>query len=240
MGYNISGIAVANNLHNNLKAIEKEIGFNLDFVEEVNFETASSNWKEDGVCDIYFGKEGTLIFLSHELSVEAYTIMDLPTLTFALSEGAMTFCFQYCEKGELLRSKGEAEGKEMRLEGKPLDLEYASSDTLWLIWTLIEQTFGQGFSEIDLNAKALRYKLKKKPIDNGLESDSLQTKVDPWKREFMIVMLFIKSTAWIIAVGMVLTLLSIFKIYDNYGFVLILFGVVGRRIAMRYLKKRLK
>ena len=111
MGFNISGIATAINLQSNLGLIEKEIGFKLTFEKEIDFETASSNWKEEGICDIYYTENATLIFINFEYTTNAYSFQNQPTLTFALSETSMAFCFYYCENGEIIREKSEVEEK---------------------------------------------------------------------------------------------------------------------------------
>lgn len=161
MGFNIAGIAAGKNLENNIAEIEQSIGYKLELIEKIDFETASRNWKDNEFCDIYFGKNGTLIFLSHELSIEPYSIMDLPTLTYAMSETAMTFCFHYYNKGEFVRSLMEAEGNELRSDGTPLEFESSPVDCSSLIWELIDKTIDGKYFAIDLEEPSYRYRLKK-------------------------------------------------------------------------------
>ncbi|MGQ1946043.1 hypothetical protein ACT3CD_02930 [Geofilum sp. OHC36d9] len=239
MGFNISGIAVAKNLQNDIEKIEKEIGFQLEFVEEINFETASSNWKEEGICDIYFGERGTIIFLNHELSIEEYSIMDLPTLTFAMSDVASTYMFHYYENGIFKRSKAESEGKEMRVEGESLDIEFTPIDMDGIIWHLIDETLGQKFMEIDLADKAFRYRLIKS-ADKLRKTENKENSIDlkPIGNRLKIPLLIFKYSKWIIIIGMIFTILSLTKIFDNrFGFLVIIFGVIMRRGSTWYMNK---
>src|SRR5690554_6754944 len=94
--------------------------------------------------------------------MEAYSLLNQTTLTYAISETSMTFCFHYCENGKFRRSKAEAEGKELRGEGERLDIEYTPTEISEIIWELIDKTIGERFMDIDLGAKAYRYRLLKK------------------------------------------------------------------------------
>jgi hypothetical protein len=232
MGYNISGIAVNKNLKTKIDSIENEIGYKLDFLAEVSFETASANWKEEGICDIYFGNNGTLIFLSHELSMESYSIIGLPTITFAISETSMAFCFHYCENGLIKRSRAEVEGQELPSEGEKLDIESSSVDTSEIIWQLIDKTIGQSFSSIDLSEKAYRYRLVKK--ENFVPPNNLEKKARIYK------MIYTASIA-LIVLGLILSILTLTKIYDNrVGLLVIIFGVIIRRLTRWHLKRNLR
>lgn len=241
MGYNISGIAVNKNLKTEIDSIENEIGYRLEFLAEVNFETASANWKEEGICDIYFGKYGTLIFLSHELSVESYSIMGLPTVTFAISETSMAFCFHYCENGKIKRSRAEIEGKELPHEGEKLDIESSTVETSEIIWQLIEKTIGQSFWSIDLSEKALRYRLVKKEnivrhnnSEKNAESKLIEKKAKIYK-------IIDSVSIALIVLGLILSILTLTKIYDNsVGLLVIIFGVIIRRLNRWHLKRNLR
>jgi hypothetical protein len=239
MGFNISGIAVAKNLQSDIAKIEEEIGFKLEFIEEINFETASSNWEEDGICDIHFGQNGTLIFLSHELSMDSYSIMNLPTLTYAISETSMAFCFHYCENGKIRRSRAEAEGEELPGEGEILDIEYTPIDISEIIWGLIAKTIGRGFMEIDLADKAYRYRLLRgENIPTENRNNSIDSK--PIGNRLKIPLLIFKYSKWVIIAGLIFTILSLTKIYDNrFGFLVIIFGVIMRRGSTWYMNNRM-
>lgn len=244
MGFNISGIAVAKNLHNEIKAIENEIGFGLELIEEITFESASSNWKEDGICDIYFGSNGTLIFLCHELSMTSYSILDLPTLTYAISETSMAFCFHYCENGKIRRSRAEAERKELQGEGERLDIEYTPIEISETIWQLIDKTIDQDFNQIDFSEKCYRYRLKRMEqslLNNDLKDKQSPNNIDFDDKRFKVALRLFKNSRWIILVGIVLTVLTLTKVYENhFGFLTILFGVILRSLSSKYMRTKMK
>ena len=85
MGFNISGLAINKNYENDFDSLQKELGWNLKKETEIDFETASSNWKDDGICDVYFSENGTLLFNSMEMCTESFPLKNDNSLTFALS-----------------------------------------------------------------------------------------------------------------------------------------------------------
>ena len=64
MGFNLSGLAINQNYKDSFDQLQKGLGWTLKKESDINFETASSNWKEDGICDVYFSENGTLLFIS--------------------------------------------------------------------------------------------------------------------------------------------------------------------------------
>ena len=134
-----------------------ELGWNLKKQEEINFETASSNWKDDGICDVYFSENGTLLFISMDMCAQSWGIKNANTLTFALSETAMAFNISYCENGIEKRAIMEVEGNRMQDEGEQLKIEEKSEDASEIIWNQIEVVLGKRFWDIEMDEKAERY-----------------------------------------------------------------------------------
>ncbi len=157
MGFNISGLAINKNYESEFEQLQKELGWNLKKQSEINFETASSNWTEDGICDVYFSEKGTLLFISMDMCTESFELKEDNTLTFALSENSMAFNLNYCEKGIEKRSIMEVNGERMQNEGKKLDVEDKSEDTSEIIWNQIEVVIGKRFWDIEPDEKAIRY-----------------------------------------------------------------------------------
>ena len=62
MGHNISGIAINKNFENNTEELSRLLGVELQIENEIIFEDACENWKEEGYFDVYFSKNGTLVF----------------------------------------------------------------------------------------------------------------------------------------------------------------------------------
>lgn len=162
MGFNISGLVISKNYQNNFEQLQEELGWNLVKEDEINFETASSNWKDNDVCDVYFSDKGTLLFIGMDRCVESWALKDANTLTFALSETSMAFNLNYCENGVLKRSIMEVEDNRITEEGDKLDVEAKSTDTSEIIWNQIDVVLGKEFGAIDLNEKAIRYRFVEK------------------------------------------------------------------------------
>jgi hypothetical protein len=157
MGFNVSGLVINKNYENNFDELQNELGWTLKKEGEISFETASSNWKDDGICDVYFTETGTLMFISMDMCVESWGLKNANTLTFALSETSMAFNLNYCENGVLKRSIMEVEDNRMAEEGERLEVEDKSEDTSEVIWNQIEVVLGKSFWSIEPNENAVRY-----------------------------------------------------------------------------------
>jgi hypothetical protein len=161
MGFNLSGLVINKNYKGDFDQLQKELGWTLKKEGEINFETASSNCKDDGICDVYFSEKGTLLFISMdmcaELCAESWGLKNANTLTFALSETSMAFNLAYCENDVLKRSIMQVEDNRMTEEGEKLEVEDKSEDTSEIIWNQIEVVLGKSFWSIEPDEKAERY-----------------------------------------------------------------------------------
>ena len=178
MGFNISGLVVNKNYKEKIKELEKDLSWNLSASEEITFATASSNWKDEEFCDVYFSDHGTLIFLSMDKCTEAFPISDKKTLTFALSETSMAFNINYCEDGVEKRSIMEVEGERMSDEGDKLLVEDKSEDASEIIWNQIEVVLGKRFWDIEPDEKAYRFRFisGEKPESQNADTQHQTTK----------------------------------------------------------------
>lgn len=159
MGFNISGIATNINFKDNLIELQKQLGLTLSFTEEINFEKASENWKEDEVCDIYFCETGTLLLINMDFCIEPWSIENGNTLTFAISETSMAFNLSYCEGLKLRRSFMTMNNGIITDEGEKLQVEENTSDASEIIWKQLNAVLGKSFWNIEPSEKAHRYKL---------------------------------------------------------------------------------
>ena len=141
MGFNISGLAINKNYKNDFEKLQEELGWNLEKQSEIDFETASSNWTEDGICDVYFSEKGTLLFISMDMCAESWILKNNNTLTFAFSETSIM----------------EVNDERMQDEGEKLSIEDKSEDTSEIIWNQIEVVIGKRFWDIEPDEKAVRY-----------------------------------------------------------------------------------
>ena len=157
MGFNISGLVINKNYGENFEELQNKLGWNLKKVEEIDFETASSNWQEEDICDVYFTEEGTLLFLNMDLCTNSYEIENVNSLTFALSETSMVFNLNYCENGIEVRSIMEVESEMIDNSGEKLEVEEISDDISEIIFNQIEVVLGKSFWDIEPNEKVFRY-----------------------------------------------------------------------------------
>ena len=166
MGFNISGLAINKNYENDFDSLQKELGWNLKKETEIDFETASSNWKDDGICDVYFSENGTLLFISMEMCTESFPLKNDNSLTFALSETSMAFYINYCENGIEKRLIMEVNDERMQDEGEKLGVENTAEDTSEIIWNQLEVVIGKRFWDIEPDEKATRYLFVHENITN--------------------------------------------------------------------------
>jgi len=157
MGFNVSGLAINKNYENEFDKLQKELGWNLSKQSEIDFETASSNWKEEGICDVYFSENGTLIFMSIDMCTESWPLENDNSLAFALSETSMVFNLNYCENGVEKRSIMEVNDERIQDAGEKLEVEKDSEDMSEIIWNQIGVLIGKRFWDIELEEKAVRY-----------------------------------------------------------------------------------
>lgn len=187
MGFNISGLAINKNYEREFDQLQKELGWNLEKQSEIDFETASSNWTDDGICNVYFTEKGTLMFIGMDMCTESFPLKNDNTLTFALSETSMAFNINYCENGVEKRSMMEVNDERMQDEGEKLEVEDESEDTSEIIWNQIEKVIGKSFWDIEPDEKAVRYVLKQVKIEEpstiGVKTNSQQIR-NVQKREF--------------------------------------------------------
>ena len=161
MGHNISGIAINKNFENNTEELSKLLGVELQIENEIIFEEASENWKEEGYFDVYFSKNGTLVFANIDYCLEPYSHKETNILTFALSETSMTFNIGYTENDVLVRSIMKVNDDIIDEEGEPLQCEIDNEDDMTeAIFDQIGEVIGMHFYEIELDEKAYRFYLK--------------------------------------------------------------------------------
>jgi len=176
MGFNVSGLVINQNYENKINQLQEEFKWNIRKESEIDFETASSNWKEAGILDFYFSESGTLIFMNIDMCTDSFRLKNANTLTFALSETSMAFNVNYCENGILKRSIMEVNNDRFTDDGEKLSVEDKSSDTSEIIWNQMEVLLGKKFWSIEPDEKAIRYFVQKnsesKPkVKNNLSED---------------------------------------------------------------------
>ena len=157
MGINISGIAINRNYENDFEELTEALGWKLQKQAEINFGAAVSNWKEKGICDVYFTENGTILFVNMELCIESRGTENDHVLTFILSETSMTFSLHYAEKGDLKRIFIGDNDKQVFSSGQPLEVEATTADMSNIIWNQLAVVIGKSFWDIEHDEKAYRY-----------------------------------------------------------------------------------
>lgn len=157
----MSGLVINKNYEANFERLQKELGWVLRKEEDVTFEMASSNWKDEETCDVYFSEKGTLLFISIDRSIEFSDLNKANTLTFSLSETSLEFNMTYSERGVEERSIMEVEYDRVVDEGERLDVEDISEDAAEIIWNQMEVVLGESFFDIDPKEEAVRYRFVK-------------------------------------------------------------------------------
>lgn len=167
MGFNIAGIAINANMEDNITELSNILGENLVLDSEIDFETASENWKEEGIFDVYFGDRGTLVFGNTEVLDDDFKAPKLEVFTFAISESSMLFAFTHSENNKVLRAVMNVEGEMVDEYGDELDVEEDHDDISEVIWKQISNVLGESYWKIEPDAKAYRYVIKGNSHDKG-------------------------------------------------------------------------
>lgn len=179
MGYNISGIVINKNLDNIDKDLSKILNLELKYEKEIDFETASENWKYENIVDVYSSKNGTLIFTNYKRCFdESYSYVNAHLLTFAISETSMTFYFAYSINEKLIRSVVFADDEIVHEQGFRLKVEDENEDISEVIWKQIESLLGESFEKIPLEVKAKRYQIINHKITEETEPILPQKNID--------------------------------------------------------------
>lgn len=157
MGYNIAGLVISNNFEKNIQKLEDDLMWDIEIVEEITFEEASSNWTPDGEFRLFFTDKATIIFYPHEWISERYSSHKSSSMSYAYSATSMTFFISYNNLEEnygrfIISNDGEiqlSEGQEIpyEKEGHPVDA---------IIFKLIDDLIDDNYHNIDMEAKAFR------------------------------------------------------------------------------------
>lgn len=183
MGLNIAGFAINKSYKNDISKIEEEFGWDLEFEKEITVEDAMRNWKDEGIYDFYFTEHGTLIFTSFEECAAPLSLDDRNVLTFVLSEMSMTFVYGYYEGTTQKREVYITENGKESDDGEALPNEPEDNDWSDFIYKSIEKIIGEDLGEIDLDAKAYRYRTKGTIVQNSTEEELLDVEDTQYEGE---------------------------------------------------------
>lgn len=157
MGFYLSGVVLNKNFQNNFEELQTELGWKLKKGEEIDFETASENDKEEEFCDVYYTENGTILFVEMDMCTQPYPIVGCNTMAFAMADSSGAYNLDYCENGVVKRSIMEVDGNRVQDTGNALTVEEKSSDVSEIIWNQMETMIGKRFWDIEPEEKANRY-----------------------------------------------------------------------------------
>jgi hypothetical protein len=150
----ISGLVLNKNLQNNIDDLYNILKMNVVKTEELTFEEAIQS-TELFYFDVYFSKNGTLVFLNYDLCLEPYTIIDLNILTFIISENSDSYALGYSENESNILNLKSLEGK---ISGKgKKNIQEKNISIEELIYQYIAKLLGKSFFDIQNDERIVRY-----------------------------------------------------------------------------------
>ncbi len=156
MTFNIAGIAISQNYEDNIQELGELIDLELAEEGEITFGMAVADWKKDGICDVYFTENGTLVFLPIKHCMEPNPIADARVLTFIISEKSQAFSLFYSVGLFEERSIVEVNHERLTEEGNRLRAEDKFSKISEMILAQASSVIGKNFWKIGAEEKALR------------------------------------------------------------------------------------
>ncbi len=188
MGFNIAGLVIANNYEKEISKLEDDIAWDIEILEEISFEEASSNWTPEEEFRLFFTDKATMIFFPHSWVMERYGSHTSTSLCYAYSATSMTFFISYSNTEEKYgRFLITNEGETTIAEGQRIPYEDQNMSTDAIIFQLIDDILGESFHEIDMSAKAYRCRklnpattrlkyIRKQPIEKEEMSNTKSNK----------------------------------------------------------------
>ncbi len=154
MGFNIAGILIKSETVET--KIENILDNKLIFFREINFEEATSSYRDENTVDILQTQTGTLIIT--ELG-QIYDIsnFDGEIIQFMISDVSDTYYFEKYINGNLERKYINSQGEIAENEGNGIIKE--NDDMMDLVWELTDDYLQNNFLENMFKIKFKRYKL---------------------------------------------------------------------------------
>ncbi|KFC19535.1 hypothetical protein [Chryseobacterium sp. FH1] len=154
MGYNIAGLIIKG--ETDRASIEDIVGSKISFVEEVDFEDASSGLREDDAIDVLQTESGTLIFTAFG-SLYDISNFDGEIIQFIVSDISDTYYFEKYTDGNLDRKCIYSQGEISEDVGTGIIEE--GDDLEDVIWKQADQFLQNNFAETMFDLKFKRYNL---------------------------------------------------------------------------------
>ena len=162
MGWNTGVIVSDKNEIENVKIIGEAFGFLLKPAGKIDFETASSSFKE-GYVDVFFSKKGSIFFLpiasiKNEPDLEAFS-ENKKLAFFIISDVSSVYLFEYHENGKTKRLFTEIEGEIILDAGKRMGCEDSNEFFDDKMSSLTFELIGKKFWDFDDSTDFMRYQI---------------------------------------------------------------------------------
>ncbi|MDF1697758.1 MAG: hypothetical protein P1U56_18065 [Saprospiraceae bacterium] len=142
-----------------MKKLEDDLRWDIEIIEEITFEDASSNWTPKEEFTLLFTDKATLIFYPHKWITECYSSVKVSSMSYAYSATSMTFIISYRNHEENYgRYIISSEGKTQLVQGNEIPYEKEGMQVDAIILKLIDDLLGEPFDKIDRSVKAYRCK----------------------------------------------------------------------------------
>jgi len=154
MGFNIAGLLIKG--ETNETSIKNLLGHTISFLEEVNFDEATSSFRNENTIDILQTKTGALIIT--ELG-QVYDITNFgkEIIQFMISDVSDTYYFEKYTAGEIDRKYIYTQGEIVENEGDGIIKD--DGYLLDLIWEFTDNYLQNSFIDNMFELKFKRYKL---------------------------------------------------------------------------------
>ena len=159
MSFNITGIAINKKIDNAAESLKELLGFDVAFEEEIDFETASENWKVEGIIDLVLLERASIIFTDMDIAMGSYKLTDAVVLSFAISETSDAYNLVLNNGHTTLRNIMEVQSERINDEGEILGNESHNQTISELIFSTLEVVLGQSYYIINADAQAFRYSI---------------------------------------------------------------------------------
>ncbi|MFJ1473546.1 hypothetical protein ACILE9_04710 [Capnocytophaga cynodegmi] len=154
MGWNIAGLLI------NRKIDEREICHLIEneiaYSDEVDFEEATSSFRDENTIDVLQTEKGALILMDMEAQPDISNFKG-EIILFIVSEVSDTYYFEKYTNGRLDRKYIYSQGEIFEDEGEGIIKE--DEDVVDLIWEFTDKYLQNNFSETIFEQKFKRYLL---------------------------------------------------------------------------------
>lgn len=153
MGFNISGLIIKNKSEN-LKELKSLLNTKLNFIEDIDFEQATSNYRPENTIDVMQSASGIFAFMEFG-QFQDLTRIKSDCIQFLISDVSDTYFFEKYSNGKMDRKLVTSQGKIAEEYGEG----YVNQDDEFIdkIWEYAEEYLEENFTENVFDCDFKRY-----------------------------------------------------------------------------------